>query len=57
MKNEHLIAEQEDRQHSQFMSQWYDDMAEDWRLDALMDEANEAEDSKLMELEGLTDDD
>lgn len=55
--NEHLIAEQEDRQHSQFLGQYYDDMAEDWRLDAIMDEANEAEDSKLMELEGLTDDD
>ncbi|MGT6066945.1 hypothetical protein ACRWXZ_18885 [Escherichia coli] len=48
---------EEDIQHSQIIGQNYDDMAEDWRLDALMDEANEAEDSKIMELEGLTDDD
>ncbi len=48
---------EEDSQHSQSIGQHYDDMAEDWRLDALMDEANEAEDSKIMELEGLTDDD
>lgn len=42
---------------SQIIGQYYDDMAEDWRLDALMDEANDAEDSEIMELEGLTDDD
>lgn len=42
---------------SQIIGQHYDDMAEDWRLDALMDEANDAEDSTIMELEGLTDDD
>ncbi|EOT6048294.1 hypothetical protein ACK6HG_004502 [Escherichia coli] len=38
---------EEDSQHSQIIGQHYDDMAE----------ANEAEDSKIMELEGLTDDD
>lgn len=43
--------------HSQFMSQWYNDVSEDWCLDSRETEANEAEDYKLMELEGLTDDD